>query len=348
MKKSLLLAAIIALSIALPAVFAQYPPVDFHQFYGTVGGAGAGSIISAQIGTNTFTTVVDSSSRYGYSPLFFVQGAVDGTTITFAINGQQVSTRAFLRGSITELNLALTPPSPQPPSGGGGGGGGGSGGSRRATSWYRNLTQPASPPGAGIECFDDWLCMPWSTCETGLQKRICNLNDYPNCPAALPKPKEEQACEMPPAPAANCFDGIKNQDETYADCGGMICKQCDPSISCLIDNDCVTGYCNPVTTICDWKPVIEVPITPPAAKQSYWWVWLVVFAAILAAVGIGISMYYLERGMKHALPGETPERVAEVKKYAQTFLKKGVPKERIAAKLKEAGWKQEDVDDALK
>ncbi len=343
MKKSLLLATVIALSILIPIVYAQYPPVDFHQFYGTTAGVSVGSIISAQIGTNTVVATVDASNKYGFTPLFFVQGAVDGTTITFYINGQPVRTYPFQRGTITELNLTFTAPSPQPPGGGGGGGGGGG---RRATAWYRNLTQPKQ--GGGIECFDDWLCMPWSVCEAGLQKRICNLNDYPYCTAVLPKPKEEQSCEMPPAPAANCFDGIKNQDETYADCGGMICKQCDPSISCLIDNDCVTGYCNPVTTICDWKPVIEVPITPPVAKQSYWWVWLVVFAAILAAVGIGISMYYLERGMKHALPGETPERVAEVKKYAQTFLKKGVPKERIAAKLKEAGWKQEDIENALK
>ena len=37
--KKLLLIMIIAIALIIPSVIAQYPPVDFHQFYGDVRGA---------------------------------------------------------------------------------------------------------------------------------------------------------------------------------------------------------------------------------------------------------------------------------------------------------------------
>lgn len=40
-----------------------------------------------------------------------------------------------------------------------------------------------------------------------------------------------------------CDDGIKNQDETDVDCGGLHCPRCNEKQSCLNDSHCTTMYC---------------------------------------------------------------------------------------------------------
>ncbi len=45
------------------------------------------------------------------------------------------------------------------------------------------------------------------------------------------------------APSASCIDGVKNQDETDADCGGATCPKCIAGKACVAAGDCVSGYC---------------------------------------------------------------------------------------------------------
>lgn len=40
-----------------------------------------------------------------------------------------------------------------------------------------------------------------------------------------------------------CFDGIRNQDEVEVDCGG-VCLPCIDDMSCLMDSECVSGWCH--------------------------------------------------------------------------------------------------------
>jgi hypothetical protein len=41
-----------------------------------------------------------------------------------------------------------------------------------------------------------------------------------------------------------CMDGIKNQDETDVDCGGMTCaKKCDNGKMCMMNSDCASDLC---------------------------------------------------------------------------------------------------------
>ncbi len=42
---------------------------------------------------------------------------------------------------------------------------------------------------------------------------------------------------------ATCGDGIKNQDETDVDCGGLNCSKCPDSRTCIRNDDCLSGYC---------------------------------------------------------------------------------------------------------
>ncbi|PKN45126.1 MAG: hypothetical protein CVU59_09930 [Deltaproteobacteria bacterium HGW-Deltaproteobacteria-17] len=42
----------------------------------------------------------------------------------------------------------------------------------------------------------------------------------------------------------SCSDGITNQDETDADCGGDLCDPCDTGRSCLSHTDCASAFCD--------------------------------------------------------------------------------------------------------
>lgn len=46
------------------------------------------------------------------------------------------------------------------------------------------------------------------------------------------------------SPMATCNDGIKNQDESDIDCGGMTCNACPLGDTCVDDGDCMSGSCN--------------------------------------------------------------------------------------------------------
>lgn len=56
-------------------------------------------------------------------------------------------------------------------------------------------------------------------------------------------------CKMP-LQAGTCVDGIKNQDETDADCGGSTCPACPVDKECTRNEDCATSTCNTATNKC--------------------------------------------------------------------------------------------------
>ena len=224
----------------------------------------------------------------------------------------------------------------------GGGGGGGRGQYTPAEQFYGTPQSLAVP--SGTDCFDDWICDEWGPCIDGMQARECFLNDYPECLLQLPKPETSQACIMPepvyvPPAVPNCFDGIQNQDETYIDCGGSICKPCDPNLPCIMDRDCVTNYCEPMTRLCRWPPVIEVP--KPVSRS---WIWAVI--AIIAIIGVvGLITAMLLKRKPEVPPNH---RLDDLKNYIDTFKKKGVSEDKIKKKVLESGWKKEVVDKVLK
>jgi hypothetical protein len=52
-------------------------------------------------------------------------------------------------------------------------------------------------------------------------------------------------CATPPCAciAAGCFDGVRNGDETDADCGGSCMANCADTLMCLSMADCISGVC---------------------------------------------------------------------------------------------------------
>ena len=49
----------------------------------------------------------------------------------------------------------------------------------------------------------------------------------------------------------SCADGIKDQDETDVDCGGITCPKCGDTKGCNESSDCISGFCN--SNICGRK-----------------------------------------------------------------------------------------------
>jgi hypothetical protein len=79
--------------------------------------------------------------------------------------------------------------------------------------------------GATVEtteeiCSPDWSCTEWSECINETQSRTCE--DINSCGSEEGKPAILQSCVLP----ETCFDGIKNQNETGVDCGGVCEKKC--------------------------------------------------------------------------------------------------------------------------
>jgi len=127
--------AILLMLCATPAYGQDVPPLP-HAFFGTIkindSPAPVGTRVEARgegvrAGIEGNPIVTTAVGVYGspdpMGPKLVVQGGIlDGTTITFYVNGVQAGqTAEWHSGEVTELNLTAT--IPRPPGGGGGGGG---------------------------------------------------------------------------------------------------------------------------------------------------------------------------------------------------------------------------------
>ncbi len=100
---------------------------------------------------------------------------------------------------------------------------------------------PPPPPGGGpsggqqsFSCTKEWQCAEWSACANNGSTRTCSFVDVPQytlttqCPVQSKAPYTSMRCTPDMTTdkiAANCNDGMRNQDEEGVDCGGL-CKPC--------------------------------------------------------------------------------------------------------------------------
>jgi hypothetical protein len=47
-----------------------------------------------------------------------------------------------------------------------------------------------------------------------------------------------------------CLDAMQDGMETDVDCGGPVCARCAQGKKCLVNSDCVTGACDPMSHVC--------------------------------------------------------------------------------------------------
>ncbi|MDP2750793.1 MAG: hypothetical protein Q8O89_08235, partial [Nanoarchaeota archaeon] len=102
----------------------------------------------------------------------------------------------------------------------------------------------------GKSCSIDNDCVNGLNCLEGLCKKPdeqCGADLARKCPAGegciahndcLSGFCSDNICAQP-----SCFDGVINQDETAADCGGATCDLCKTGFTCLRDSDCKSDNC---------------------------------------------------------------------------------------------------------
>ena len=100
--------------------------------------------------------------------------------------------------------------------------------------------------GSGYFCAEANECVHDGS-RYGKGYRLCNGNDwYKTCQVGSVW-SEQVNCAFSCSNGLgcdNCFDGIKNQDETDIDCGGTLCDPCPDGKSCLVNSDCLSNFCN--------------------------------------------------------------------------------------------------------
>ncbi|MDI6737928.1 MAG: hypothetical protein QME12_05445 [Nanoarchaeota archaeon] len=166
-------------------------------------------------------------------------------------------------------------------------------------SWIVNAVErpPYIPPsttpsgagagGAGMFCEPRWVCTDWNWCQPGsIQVRTCYDKNF--CGKLTGKPAETQACIYTEFPT--CFDGIKNQDEILADCGGPCkdCPTCDDGIKNQGEDsiDC-GGPCPVCKELLAPAEVRKIPIDLRqiiAKLNLFWLFWLLLSILVLTLI----------------------------------------------------------------
>lgn len=229
--------AVLLLSVAAVA----YPEVG-HQFYGY---AGSGTTVTAVVGEVSYSASVDSDGYYGYDKLFFIDaqtddmdGAEEGETITFSLEGIEITTYTFSIGGVTKLDFEDDPAaatletaasSSESSSDASADLDSDSDSSSRSS---KKKSSTSSTDEEAEDCSHKWTCTSWNACEeNGFQTRTCyyagdctqegNQSDTrQRCTYVAPEEEPVIEEEEP-----TCYDGIQNQGERGKDCGGP-CDAC--------------------------------------------------------------------------------------------------------------------------
>ena len=182
-------------------------------------------------------------------------------------------------------------------------------------------------------CNMDWKCGDWSACSNGIQVRGCEYIRVPQhsseqpCPTESNKPLTTQKCEMPVKASERietCFDGIKNQNEENADCGGA-CKPCEVGKK--------------------EEKLEEKAAAGPKTKFRMPLIGYIMIGTIIASIALSGAIYLVIIIKRKA---KTSKQLAYLENYVTSNLKVGYKKPQIRQKLLEAGWKNDMVDNVLK
>jgi len=190
--------------------------------------------------------------------------------------------------------------------------------------FHHNL-QPLQPDASNItlDCSTDWQCSSWGDC-TSDESQIRTCSDINNCNDVSGKPEESQECDY----TETCFDGLKNQDEEAADCGG-ICEACG---------------------------IVQASPSTPLNKVN-WSLFLIPFLLVGLIIG-GVSLHAHHSGNKrnkgkdiahqqiYRQAGLNDEQIKErqLKYYLLANMNKGFTKEQLEQKLIQEGWNQATVE----
>eukprot|EP00924_Labyrinthula_sp_SR-Ha-C_P000908 snap_masked-scaffold_7-processed-gene-7.26-mRNA-1 protein AED:1.00 eAED:1.00 QI:0/0/0/0/1/1/2/0/2171 len=104
--------------------------------------------------------------------------------------------------------------------------------------------------GSCRKCEALGICNSHEDCATDLSCDSETSRCLPNDEETLVKLCIKFSCDFVLYAPRSCSDGVQNNNETDADCGGTECKPCDNLKTCVKNNDCNSGICEEVFKIC--------------------------------------------------------------------------------------------------
>lgn len=205
------------------------------------GGPGWGDDSSCA-GASTSEHVITSSSvtvearnpvctcRLGYANCMFKAGCDDPLAKTCSATESSCPTNDPTNDEYRVLCYSMTDTAPGNPYG-----------IKNLVTWHLNFCP--LPHG------DKWSGGPNIPCceDTG-----CAMNQYCDLDTSV----GGGYCKAGSRPLPSCNDMIKNGSETSKDCGGSSCPPCADNLACLVNTDCINGYC--ASNVCISSPQILV------------------------------------------------------------------------------------------
>lgn len=200
----------------------------------------------------------------------------------------------------------------------------------------RNCTDSACnlPPKTETRacCIESWSCGTWSECANNQRTRTCT--DANNCSTSytLNDTWQDPVCSI-----AACAE----QDFNCTDWAPSICPE----------SGAQSRICNLASTTCQdtgYRPDESQSCTyvPPEQPAISWLVWVIIIAVLVVAVIFLVWKVILPASKKGAKPGA--ETSPELTSYIRDAMATGASKQEISAKLQEAGWPKDAIDDAFK
>ncbi len=146
-------------------------------------------------------------------------------------------------------------------------------------------------------------------------------------------------------PGTDCDDDdplINPSAEEY--CENSVDDDCDSFID-LEDDDCVETILGDIETGQDNEGT-ETQLTQMISNN---WIILLVVMIVLVSTAVIIFLYlhFHKKHIVHSKP-DTHESISKLKEYIQKAMDKGQTEEQIKNTLKTIGWKEEQIDKALK
>ena len=136
-----------------------------------------------------------------------------------------------------------------------------------------------SPFVSASACQENWACRDWKKCSDNLTARDCF--DINNCGASYQILQIISNCSNI---FKDCYDGVRDNDETDIDCGGSQCMPCSTGQYCLANEDCLTFYCP--GSKCSTQTIEQPAIKITSPLLSYYLFFILATSLILFIIAI--------------------------------------------------------------
>ena len=164
------------------------------------------------------------------------------------------------------------------------------------------------------ECVEDWVCGKWETCQNDKQTRTCADQHF--CETTKLKPDLEKSCDE------EDLNILKDENQLDLESKGQD-SETDLESQIKVEESVTSEWTSSVSI---WDS-IKMP--------------LIIFGSLILLIIIGVLVYFLVIQPQKNKP-------SKIKDYIKKEMNKGISGQKIKETLLSSGWKEKDVDKALK